>query len=107
MTPGPDSPGAAPGCRRGPRLQALGILPSVIHLNEGHRAFATLEMVRAEMEVNAVPFGEAVRDIAAMTVFTTHTPVAAGHDRFPAGSSRNTWASSARRSTFRSTTSWG
>ena len=36
------------------------------------------------MEANAVPFGEAVRDVAAMTVFTTHTPVAAGHDRFPA-----------------------
>ena len=65
-------------------LHALGILPSVVHLNEGHSAFATLEMVRAEMEVNAIPFGEAVRDIAAMTVFTTHTPVAAGHDRFPA-----------------------
>jgi starch phosphorylase len=65
-------------------LHALGILPSVLHLNEGHSAFATLEMVRAEMEANAIPFGEAVRDIAAMTVFTTHTPVAAGHDRFPA-----------------------
>jgi starch phosphorylase len=65
-------------------LHALCILPSVLHLNEGHSAFATLEMVRAEMEANAVPFGEAVRDIAAMTVFTTHTPVAAGHDRFPA-----------------------
>src|SRR5436309_2033355 len=65
-------------------LHAMGIHPSVLHLNEGHSAFATLEMVRAEMESNAVPFGEAVRDIASMTVFTTHTPVAAGHDRFPA-----------------------
>lgn len=65
-------------------LHALGVRPSVIHLNEGHSAFAGLEMVRAEMEAAAVPFGEAVRDIAAMTVFTTHTPVAAGHDRFPA-----------------------
>jgi starch phosphorylase len=65
-------------------LHALGIHPSVLHLNEGHSAFATLEMVRWEMETDAVPFGEAVRDIAAMTVFTTHTPVAAGHDRFPA-----------------------
>jgi starch phosphorylase len=36
------------------------------------------------MEVSAVPFGEAMRNVAAMTVFTTHTPVAAGHDRFPA-----------------------
>jgi starch phosphorylase len=65
-------------------LHALGIHPSVLHLNEGHSAFATLEMVRWEMETDAVPFGEAVRDIAKMTVFTTHTPVAAGHDRFPA-----------------------
>ena len=65
-------------------LHALDIHPSVLHLNEGHSAFAGLEMVRAEMEANATPFGEAVRDVAAMTVFTTHTPVAAGHDRFPA-----------------------
>jgi starch phosphorylase len=65
-------------------LHALKIHPSVLHLNEGHSAFATLEMVRSEMEDNAVPFGEAVRDVAMKTVFTTHTPVAAGHDRFPA-----------------------
>jgi starch phosphorylase len=65
-------------------LRAMGIRPAVIHLNEGHSAFAGLELIRAEMEAEAVPFGEAVRDIAAMTVFTTHTPVAAGHDRFNA-----------------------
>ncbi|HEX8204065.1 MAG TPA: alpha-glucan family phosphorylase, partial [Isosphaeraceae bacterium] len=65
-------------------LRALGITPSVLHLNEGHSAFAGLEMIRAEMEAEEVPFGEAVRDVAAMTVFTTHTPVAAGHDRFSA-----------------------
>ena len=65
-------------------LKALGINPSVLHLNEGHSAFAGLEMIRMEMESNGLPFGEAVRDVAAMTVFTTHTPVAAGHDRFPA-----------------------
>lgn len=63
-------------------LHALGIHPSVLHLNEGHSAFAGLELIRAQMESNAVPFGEAVRDVAQMTVFTTHTPVAAGHDRF-------------------------
>ena len=71
------SAGSAP-CTR------WGSSPSVLHLNEGHSAFATLEMVRSEMEASGFPFGEAVRDIAAMTVFTTHTPVAAGHDRFPA-----------------------
>lgn len=65
-------------------LHALGIHPSVLHLNEGHSAFAGLEMIRAEMTDNGVPFGEAVRDVATMTCFTTHTPVAAGHDRFPA-----------------------
>ncbi len=66
-------------------LTALGIHPSVLHLNEGHSAFAGLEMIRTEMETTGVPFGEAVRNVAQMTVFTTHTPVAAGHDRFPAG----------------------
>ena len=65
-------------------LHAMGIHPSVIHLNEGHSAFAGLEMIRWEMESEAIPFGEAMRDVAQMTVFTTHTPVAAGHDRFPA-----------------------
>jgi starch phosphorylase len=65
-------------------LKALGIHPSVLHLNEGHSAFATIEMIRQEMESSGLPFAEARRDIAAMTVFTTHTPVAAGHDRFPA-----------------------
>ncbi|MHB1558925.1 MAG: alpha-glucan family phosphorylase, partial [Isosphaeraceae bacterium] len=65
-------------------LHALGINPSVMHLNEGHSAFATLEMIRHQAEANGMPFGEVVRDVAAMTVFTTHTPVAAGHDRFPA-----------------------
>ncbi len=65
-------------------LHALGVHPSVIHMNEGHSAFAVLEMIRSEMEGQSVPFAEAVRDVAAMTVFTTHTPVAAGHDRFPA-----------------------
>ena len=66
-------------------LHALGINPSVIHLNEGHSAFAGLEMVRSEMEATENPFGEVIRDVSAMTVFTTHTPVAAGHDRFSAG----------------------
>ena len=65
-------------------LHEVGITPSVLHLNEGHSAFAGLEMIRAEMETTALPFGEAMRNVAGMTVFTTHTPVAAGHDRFPA-----------------------
>jgi starch phosphorylase len=64
-------------------LHALKINPSVLHLNEGHSAFATLEMIRSVMQATDLPFGEVMRDIAGMTVFTTHTPVAAGHDRFP------------------------
>ncbi|MFO0890695.1 MAG: alpha-glucan family phosphorylase [Isosphaeraceae bacterium] len=64
-------------------LHALGISPSVLHLNEGHSAFATLEMIRSMMAATDLPFGEVMRDVAGMTVFTTHTPVAAGHDRFP------------------------
>ncbi|HKM53186.1 MAG TPA: alpha-glucan family phosphorylase, partial [Isosphaeraceae bacterium] len=64
-------------------LHALGIHPSVLHLNEGHSAFATVEKIRAMMEETGLPFGEVMRDVAGMTVFTTHTPVAAGHDRFP------------------------
>jgi starch phosphorylase len=66
-------------------LHALSINPSVLHLNEGHSAFATIEMIRSVMEATALPFGEVMREVAGMTVFTTHTPVAAGHDRFPAG----------------------
>jgi starch phosphorylase len=65
-------------------LHGMGLHPSVLHLNEGHSAFAGLELIRTVMESEAVPFGEAVRDVAGMTVFTTHTPVAAGHDRFGA-----------------------
>ena len=64
-------------------VQAMGIHPSVLHLNEGHSAFAGLEMSRYLMESEGLPFGEAARAVARMTVFTTHTPVAAGHDRFP------------------------
>lgn len=64
-------------------LEALGIRPGVVHLNEGHSAFATLELARSIMERDGQSF-ENVREIsAAMTVFTTHTPVLAGHDRFP------------------------
>ncbi|WP_165232240.1 alpha-glucan family phosphorylase [Aquisphaera insulae] len=64
-------------------LKALGITPSALHLNEGHSAFATLEMIRSVMEFTGLPFGEVMHDVIGMTVFTTHTPVAAGHDRFP------------------------
>jgi starch phosphorylase len=63
-------------------LQALGISPSVVHLNEGHSAFATLELVRHRMDLEGVDAGEAMRRVSSQVVFTTHTPVPAGHDRF-------------------------
>jgi starch phosphorylase len=63
-------------------LRALGIRPGVLHLNEGHCAFATLEAVAERMETTGLSFQEAADDVAESTVFTTHTPVAAGHDFF-------------------------
>ena len=65
-------------------LAALGIQPSVYHMNEGHSAFAPLEVVRMRMHEDGLSFDEALRDTAAAGVFTTHTPVPAGHDRFTA-----------------------
>ncbi|MCY4123583.1 MAG: alpha-glucan family phosphorylase, partial [Acidobacteria bacterium] len=64
-------------------LHALDIVPGVFHLNEGHSAFAVLEAIRRCMEREGVDFDAAVGQVARRTVFTTHTPVPAGHDRFP------------------------
>ncbi len=63
-------------------LGAMGIAPGVLHLNEGHSAFAALEMVRQRMQIEGVDAWEALRRVAPQVVFTTHTPVPAGHDRF-------------------------
>lgn len=63
-------------------LQALNITPGVLHLNEGHSAFAILEEIRRVMEYDQIPFNRARRRVSLYTVFTTHTPVLAGHDRF-------------------------
>jgi starch phosphorylase len=65
-------------------LRALGITPSVYHLNEGHSAFAILEWARHRVEQDDLDPWAALQEAAAGTVFTTHTPVEAGHDRFPA-----------------------
>ena len=65
-------------------LDALGISPGVIHLNEGHSAFAALEFVHRQMETEGIGVDEAMRRVASQVVFTTHTPVPAGHDRFDA-----------------------
>src|SRR4029079_748323 len=63
-------------------LTAAGIVPGVLHLNEGHSAFAGLELVRQRMAEEGIDAWEALRRVAAQVVFTTHTPVPAGHDRF-------------------------
>src|SRR5215472_5622175 len=63
-------------------LKALGITPGVFHLNEGHSAFAVLEAIRMRMEDEGLTFEAAVPRVSREVVFTTHTPVPAGHDRF-------------------------
>ncbi len=64
-------------------LAALGITPSVFHMNEGHSAFLALERVRVLIEKYDMSFDQARQFAAAGNVFTTHTPVPAGIDRFP------------------------
>lgn len=64
-------------------LRALGIKPEVCHLNEGHAAFAVLERARDFMEETKYPFEVALTVTRPGNVFTTHTPVEAGFDRFP------------------------
>lgn len=63
-------------------LRALHIKPAIWHANEGHTAFMMLERVRENVETG-IPFEEALRKVRATTLFTTHTPVPAGHDVFP------------------------
>jgi starch phosphorylase len=65
-------------------LKAMGITPGVLHLNEGHSGFAVFEAVRTRMEEEGLDFYSAARQIPREVIFTTHTPVPAGHDRFPA-----------------------
>jgi starch phosphorylase len=62
-------------------LRTLGIQPSVFHMNEGHAAFLTLELIREKMAAGR-NFQEAVAQTKGECIFTTHTPVEAGHDRF-------------------------
>ncbi|MCX7983820.1 MAG: alpha-glucan family phosphorylase [Bacteroidetes bacterium] len=63
-------------------LEALGISPTVYHINEGHSAFLTVEHCRALMQKYSISFHEAKEMTIASTVFTTHTPVPAGNDYF-------------------------
>jgi starch phosphorylase len=63
-------------------LKAMGITPGVLHLNEGHSGFAILEAIRNRMEEEGITFDGAVPRVSREVVFTTHTPLPAGHDRF-------------------------
>ncbi|MDO8491364.1 MAG: alpha-glucan family phosphorylase [Dehalococcoidia bacterium] len=65
-------------------LRSLGVQPEVCHLNEGHAALAVIERARDFMERNELPFDVALTATRAGNIFTTHTPVEAGFDRFPA-----------------------
>ena len=62
-------------------LRELGVQPSVFHMNEGHAAFLTLELIREKL-ASGKSFVEASASTKAECIFTTHTPVEAGHDRF-------------------------
>src|SRR5580693_1978702 len=63
-------------------LKAMGITPGVLHLNEGHSAFVVLEAIHSCMQEEGLTFDAAVPGVSREVVFTTHTPVPAGHDRF-------------------------
>ncbi|MFB0547037.1 MAG: alpha-glucan family phosphorylase, partial [Anaerolineae bacterium] len=64
-------------------LDAIGLCPTVCHMNEGHSAFLAIERIRTMMEKHNLSFAEAREATATGNVFTTHTPVPAGIDIFP------------------------
>ncbi|MEZ0227462.1 MAG: alpha-glucan family phosphorylase, partial [Planctomycetota bacterium] len=64
-------------------LRKLGIAPAAFHMNEGHSAFLGLELIRERVSGLGETFDQARRAVARRSLFTTHTPVPAGHDRFP------------------------
>jgi starch phosphorylase len=66
-------------------LQAMGLQPTVFHMNEGHSAFLALEQIRLLMRDRKLNFDEALETARASNVFTTHTPVPAGIDLFDPG----------------------
>jgi starch phosphorylase len=65
-------------------LRAMGVTPGVYHMNEGHSGFAVLEAIRGRMADEGIGFDRAAPMVSREVVFTTHTPVDAGHDRFGA-----------------------
>lgn len=63
-------------------LKSLGIEPEIYHLNEGHAAFLSLERLKDLIQENNIPYNQAVEIVRSSSLFTTHTPVPAGHDYF-------------------------
>ncbi len=63
-------------------LRTLGINPAVTHMNEGHSAFLGIERIREMMSENGLSFNEALHAVKPTNIFTTHTPVPAGNERF-------------------------
>jgi phosphorylase/glycogen(starch) synthase len=63
-------------------LEAMGIRPDIYHSNEGHSAFISLERLRSLITDNHLTFNQALEAVRSSTLFTTHTPVPAGHDAF-------------------------
>jgi starch phosphorylase len=63
-------------------FRAIGVRPRILHLNEGHSAFAILERTRERIAEEGFSFDDAFEETASGTVFTSHTPVPAGNDRF-------------------------
>ena len=79
----------------------MGIVPDVHHMNEGHAAFLSLELIRRAVQERKLDYYSALQLVASGNIFTTHTPVPAGNDAFSRelmeryfGSSRRRWASS-------------
>jgi glycogen phosphorylase/synthase len=64
-------------------LNQLGLEPNIYHCNEGHAAFIGIERLRDFVEVKQFSFAQAIEIVRSSTLFTTHTPVPAGHDAFP------------------------
>jgi len=64
-------------------LHAMGIEPAVFHMNEGHSAFLSLELIRRGVQEKKLDFYSSLQVVAAGNIFTTHTPVPAGNDAFP------------------------
>ncbi|MDO5557296.1 MAG: alpha-glucan family phosphorylase [Clostridia bacterium] len=64
-------------------FRRLGINPTIYHMNEGHSAFLTLELIKCMMKDKQISFEMAKDIVSSKTIFTTHTPVPAGNDIFP------------------------